>query len=71
MSLSRMGNSSQREYNCPFRQTWSVADVLKRVHWWPGDQKSVKNWTQWDEEAFNSGVAGLFLAYAKETSESH
>ena len=71
MSLSRMVNSSQREYICPFLQPWSITDFLKRVHWWPGDRRLTKDWTQWNEEAFNSGVAVPFLAYAKDTSESH
>ena len=43
----------------------------KRVHWWPGDCSSMKNWTQWDSDGFNSGVAGPFLKYAGEISASH
>ena len=37
------------------------------VHWWPGDRDSTKDWTQWNERAFNVGVAGPFLKYAAET----
>lgn len=38
------------------------------VHWWPGDRSATKNWTKWNEDEFNSGVAGSFLAYAAENS---
>ena len=30
----------------------------------------MKDWTQWDEEAFISGVASPFIAYATETGAS-
>ena len=46
---------------------WFFADIEGRVHWWPGDRFSTKDWTQWDGAAFNSGVTGPFLAYAAET----
>ena len=44
-----------------------MADTYTSVHWWPGDRDSTKDWTQWDDGAFNAGVAGPFLAYAAET----
>ena len=46
----------------------SVADTQGSVHWWPGDHKHTKSWTDWDPEGFNAGVAGPFLKYVKETS---
>ena len=49
-------------------ETGLVLTPLNRVHWWPGDRTSTKNWTQWDQEKFNSGVAGPFLKYAGENS---
>ena len=42
----------------------------RSVHWWPGDRSITKDWTRWDEHGFNSGVAGPFLKYAAENSES-
>ena len=44
-----------------------ITDTSLSVHWWPGDRTSTKDWTQWDKDAFNVGVAGPFLRYAGET----
>ena len=57
---------SRREFDFLFLGFQSVINLLS-VHWWPGDRDSTKDWTQWDEEAFNSGVVGPFLEYAGET----
>ena len=51
----------------PLPKFWFLIDVKKRLHWWPGDHGSTRNWAKWDEDAFSSGVAGPFLAYANET----
>ena len=50
-----------------------VASLLiykNSVRWWPGDRSATKDWTRWDEGGFNSGVAGPFLTYAAENSQS-
>ncbi|KAF9782647.1 hypothetical protein BJ322DRAFT_1110523 [Thelephora terrestris] len=39
------------------------------VHWWPGDRTSSPDWTQWDRDAFNTGVAGPFLKYVAHTDQ--
>jgi hypothetical protein len=43
-----------------------MADTETSVHWWPGDCKLTKDWTQWNKGAFNTGVAGPFLKYVTE-----
>ncbi|KAF9777748.1 hypothetical protein BJ322DRAFT_1025590 [Thelephora terrestris] len=31
------------------------------VHWWPGDRTSTRDWTQWDTDVFDAGVADQLL----------
>lgn len=68
----QMETFSQRQYYLLYSSgSLLVTDIKERVHWWPGDRTSTKDWTQWDEDGFNSGVAGPFLAYAAANSESY
>ena len=62
-----MTGFSLRTFN-PLISCRSIADMQGSVHWWPGDHKHTRSWTDWDPEGFNSGVAGPFLKYVKETS---